>query len=55
MSRVTIVALVATLVGVVLLLSDGPARACTRAVYHGNKSQPVTGRSMNWIEDMGIN
>ena len=47
--------LMATLVGVVLLLSDGPARACTRAVYLGKKGQTVTGRSMDWLEDMQTN
>jgi penicillin V acylase-like amidase (Ntn superfamily) len=30
-------------------------RACTRAVYFGLEGQTVTGRSMDWIEDMQTN
>lgn len=29
--------------------------ACTRAVYFGEQSQTVTGRSMDWVEDMQTN
>jgi len=29
--------------------------ACTRAVYLGKESQTVTGRSMDWVEDMQTN
>jgi hypothetical protein len=28
---------------------------CTRAVYFGKASQTVTGRSMDWVEDMQTN
>jgi penicillin V acylase-like amidase (Ntn superfamily) len=31
------------------------AVACTRAVYFGEESQTVTGRSMDWVEDMQTN
>jgi choloylglycine hydrolase len=31
------------------------AMACTRAVYFGKESQIVTGRSMDWVEDMQTN
>jgi penicillin V acylase-like amidase (Ntn superfamily) len=31
------------------------AVACTRAVYFGKESQTVTGRSMDWVEDMQTN
>ena len=31
------------------------ADACTRAVYFGKEGQTVTGRSMDWIEDMQSN
>ncbi len=31
------------------------AEACTRAVYFGKEGQIVTGRSMDWIEDMKSN
>jgi penicillin V acylase-like amidase (Ntn superfamily) len=31
----------------------GPAEACTRAVYFGKNGQTVTGRSMDWAEEMG--
>jgi choloylglycine hydrolase len=31
------------------------ATACTRAVYFGKESQTVTGRSMDWVEDMHTN
>jgi len=32
-----------------------PAAACTRAVYFGKEGQTVTGRSMDWVEDMQTN
>lgn len=49
-----------TLWSAVLAVSmiSGPlpsARACTRAVYLGPESQTVTGRSMDWKEDMQTN
>jgi len=28
------------------------ASACSRAVYFGQEGQTVTGRSMDWLEDM---
>ncbi len=31
------------------------ADACTRAVYFGKERQTVTGRSMDWVEDMQTN
>ena len=31
------------------------ASACTRAVYFGQENQTVTGRSMDWVEDMHTN
>ena len=31
------------------------ANACTRAVYFGNKGQTITGRSMDWLEEMQTN
>ena len=32
-----------------------PVEACTRALYFGKDGQTVTGRSMDWIEDMKTN
>jgi choloylglycine hydrolase len=32
-----------------------PASACSRAVYFGQEGQTVTGRSMDWLEDMQTN
>ena len=32
-----------------------PALACSRAVYFGKEGQTVTGRSMDWLEDMQTN
>lgn len=32
-----------------------PASACSRAVYYGKDGQTVTGRSMDWLEDMQTN
>jgi penicillin V acylase-like amidase (Ntn superfamily) len=43
--------LIATLAG----LAGQPIRACTRAVYHGSNGLVITGRSMDWIEDMHTN
>jgi penicillin V acylase-like amidase (Ntn superfamily) len=37
------------------LLPEPTADACTRAVYFGKEGQIVTGRSMDWIEDMDTN
>jgi choloylglycine hydrolase len=35
--------------------STHDASACTRAVYFGKENQTVTGRSMDWVEDMHTN
>ena len=35
--------------------STPDASACTRAVYFGQENQTVTGRSMDWVEDMHTN
>lgn len=45
-------------VAVALVASVGvtpEATACTRAVYFGKEQQTVTGRSMDWVEDMQTN
>ncbi len=39
----------------VLSPSTPDALACTRAVYFGQETQTVTGRSMDWVEDMQTN
>ena len=39
----------------VTFLFAAPAAACTRAVYLGPEGQTVTGRSMDWQEDMHTN
>lgn len=39
----------------VTFLAAAPAAACTRAVYLGPEGQTVTGRSMDWQEDMHTN
>lgn len=36
-------------------LGFAPAEACTRAVYEGADGTVITGRSMDWAEDMGTN
>ncbi len=39
-----------------LILATVPsAQACTRAVYFGKEGQIVTGRTMDWVEDMQSN
>jgi penicillin V acylase-like amidase (Ntn superfamily) len=38
-----------------MLVSMQSALACTRAVYLGKDGQTVTGRSMDWLEDMQSN
>ncbi len=40
---------------VTLVGSTYVATACTRAVYFGKEGQTVTGRSMDWVEDMQTN
>jgi len=37
------------------LLSTSLALACTRALYVGDKGLVITGRSMDWSEDMRSN
>jgi choloylglycine hydrolase len=37
------------------LLSAQSSPACTRAVYFGKEGQTVTGRTMDWVEDMQSN
>ncbi|MGL4864381.1 MAG: hypothetical protein ACRDDK_01780, partial [Cetobacterium sp.] len=34
------------------VLLSKPILACTRAVYFGKENQTITGRSMDWSEDM---
>jgi choloylglycine hydrolase len=38
-----------------MLVSMQSALACTRAVYFGKEGQTVTGRTMDWVEDMQSN
>lgn len=40
---------------VALLVGGHVAVACTRAVYLGKEAQVVTGRSMDWVEDLSTN
>lgn len=47
-------AVFATTVGSFFVLTSN-ADACTRAVYFGKSDQFVTGRSMDWVEDMQTN
>ncbi len=44
-------------VAAIALVAAGlaPATACTRAVYIGSDNTVITGRSMDWAEDMGTN
>ncbi|VTR93502.1 choloylglycine hydrolase : Choloylglycine hydrolase OS=Pirellula staleyi (strain ATCC 27377 / DSM 6068 / ICPB 4128) GN=Psta_3338 PE=4 SV=1: CBAH [Gemmata massiliana] len=46
---------VALLIAALAVAMHPRADACTRAVYFGKESQVVTGRSMDWIEDMQSN
>jgi len=43
------------LAGVLTIVATPYADACTRAVYFGKEGQTVTGRSMDWVEDMQTN
>jgi choloylglycine hydrolase len=45
----------ASLLTFCLLASLQPTLACTRAVYFGKEGQTVTGRTMDWVEDMQSN
>ena len=56
MSRLSVSCLLLIVVAVAALSwSSHDAIACTRAVYFGKESQTVTGRSMDWVEDMHTN
>ncbi|MGE4536959.1 MAG: linear amide C-N hydrolase [Desulfovibrio sp.] len=46
---------VAALVMALILLVPAGARACTRAVYLGKDGMVITGRSMDWSEDIKSN
>jgi len=52
--RISCMLLVAV-ASVTLVGNTHDATACTRAVYFGKESQTVTGRSMDWVEDMQTN
>lgn len=55
-SRFLLPAAVAVGAGLAVLLLFVPtADACSRAVYFGKESQTVTGRTMDWVEDMQTN
>ena len=43
------------LAAVAFVESTDDATACTRAVYFGKDGQTITGRSMDWVEDMQTN
>lgn len=43
----------ALVIGLLLSGCLNPSQACTRAVYLGPEGQTVTGRTMDWLEDMG--
>ena len=45
----------AAIAGLGLLASPFAAEACTRVVYIGSEGVVVTGRNMDWNEDMGTN
>lgn len=47
--------LLVAVVAAVLLGNTYDISACTRAVYFGKEGQTVTGRSMDWVEDMQTN
>ena len=47
--------LIAIVAGAALASSTQDLIACTRAVYFGQENQIVTGRSMDWVEDMQTN
>lgn len=48
-------ALAAAALATIGVLAAPDAGACTRAVYFGKDKQVVTGRSMDWLEDMQTN
>src|SRR5262245_11424237 len=45
----------ATAIAAVLALAPQPINACTRAVYLGSDGTVITGRNMDWVEDMRSN
>ncbi len=45
--------LTATAISLVGILSTSPVNACTRALYTGTENTVITGRSMDWSQDMG--
>lgn len=47
--------LAALLIGAAVTIPLPPTLACTRAVYFGLEGQTVTGRTMDWVEDMHSN
>lgn len=47
--------LIASFYACFAILTMQPASACSRAVYFGKDGQTVTGRSMDWLEDMQTN
>jgi penicillin V acylase-like amidase (Ntn superfamily) len=49
------IALIALLCASVVMSPMQSASACSRAVYFGQEVQTVTGRSMDWLEDMQTN
>ena len=56
MRQLSTTCLLLVAVGLVALVgSMHDATACTRAVYFGKEGQTVTGRSMDWVEDMQTN
>lgn len=56
MSRLRVSCLLLVVVAAAALSwSTHNAIACTRAVYFGKESQTVTGRSMDWVEEMHTN
>ena len=56
MRQLSLTCLLLVAVGLVALVgSTDHATACTRAVYFGKEGQTVTGRSMDWVEDMQTN
>ncbi len=56
MQRLSLSCLLLIAVALVALVEGThDATACTRAVYFGKEAQTVTGRSMDWVEDMHTN
>ncbi|MFZ4539075.1 linear amide C-N hydrolase, partial [Propionivibrio sp.] len=47
--------LIALLCASLTMLPTQTASACSRAVYFGQEGQTITGRSMDWLEDMHTN